>query len=255
MERDSQQYQMELVYGLSYSHNMLADANFEQFLSSLNPIKPEPSKEKFQVEEIDQSSGKQIARKDPLEDVWRHAPDVERSLAPPAANAMTFTGAAAKEYAEREVDALRAAIVNASANGACLEFPSAQHPKIVPGEIVCCRNSDDAPWQLGLVRWKRITAHLLMQLGVEFLPMTPMPRAARVLRQNKPAGPYLPALLLQPEEGESRPPQILLPVMPFKQGDRIHLLGGKRGMVATLSVPIDATSHISRFTLNDASGQ
>ena len=244
---------VELVYGLSYSHNALAEANFEQFLRQISSMK-EPSKEKFQLQEQDDSPGKRVASRD--EDVWGNAPDVARqkNLSAPAAKAMSLSGAAAStENSDREH--LRPNLVNSSDQGACVEFPRGHHPKVMPGEVVCCRYQEDEPWQLGLIRWKRITPHLQMQLGIELFTMKPHPRAARILRENKAAGPYLPALLLTSSNGAMQPPQVLLPVMPFKQGDRVHMLGGKRGAVATLSVPIDATSHVSRFTLENTGRQ
>ncbi|MDM3872445.1 hypothetical protein QSV34_13920 [Porticoccus sp. W117] len=253
-ERSSENdIQVELVYGLSYSHKALAETNFEQFLRTISSMQ-EPSKDKFQLQEVDNSPGKRIAPRDG--DVWRNAPDVARQKneATPSAKAMSLSGAASGEQSS-ERDNLYPQLVNRSAQGACLEFPRGQHPKVLPGEVVCCRYQANEPWQLGLIRWKRITPHLQMQLGVELLTMKPHPRAARILRENKAAGPYLPALLLTSNEGVMQPPQVLLPVMPFKQGDRVHLLGGKRGAVATLSVPIDATSHVSRFTLENTGRQ
>ncbi|MGS2724664.1 hypothetical protein ACVBEJ_13060 [Porticoccus sp. GXU_MW_L64] len=253
-ERSSEQNtQAELVYGLSYSHNALAETNFEQFLSSISSMQ-EPSKDKFQLQQTNDAPGQRVAPRGG--DVWRNAPDVARQKneIAPSATAMSLSGAASSEHSS-ERDNLRAQLVNRSDQGACLEFPRGQHPKVLPGEVVCCRYQEDKPWQLGLIRWKRITPHLQMQLGVELLTMKPHPRAARILRENKAAGPYLPALLLTSNEGTMQPPQVLLPVMPFKQGDRVHLLGGKRGAVATLSVPLDATSHVSRFTLENTGRQ
>ncbi|UTW45003.1 hypothetical protein KFE80_11540 [bacterium SCSIO 12696] len=254
-ERNSDDAQsVELVYGLSYSHTALAEANFEQFLRSLSS-QEEATPEKFQLQPQGESRGKRVASHQ--NDVWRNAPDVARqkNTALPSASAMSLSGAAQSNEAEEQRNHLYATLVNRSPQGACLGFAKGEHPKVMPGEVVCCRYEEDQPWQLGLVRWKRITPGLQMQLGIELLAMKPHPRAARILRENKAAGPYLPALLLSATQGAIQPPQVLLPVMPFKQGDRVHLLGGKRGAVATLSVPIDATSHVSRFTLEDTGRQ
>ena len=250
-ERSSKQNTVTLVYGLSYTHSALANANFELFLNNLSSVNTDQPADKFQLQPVDQSIGKVVANYGSHHDIWSNAPDVARqkNQIEPAVTSMSLSGAANKDSDHSSHDYLQAALANASEQGICIEFDRKEHPRVMPGEVICCRDTDQHDWRLGLVRWKRITPHLHMQLGIELFSLTPEPRAARVLRRDKAAGPYLPALLLTPTKGG--PPQILLPVMPFKQGDRIHLLGGKRGVVTTLSVPIDTTSHISRYSLDN----
>ncbi|GIX29929.1 MAG: hypothetical protein KatS3mg124_0401 [Porticoccaceae bacterium] len=133
-----------------------------------------------------------------------------------------------------------------SAHGARFAF-RAPEETLTAGEIVLVEPQPGPHWQLGLVRWNRITRSLERILGVEYLAEFAVP-VAIVRGSGDRDEPLFPALLFAHGRGR----RVVLPSLAFHPHEPVILIDASGRRPAQLGARVEATFHVSVFELHES---
>lgn len=136
-------------------------------------------------------------------------------------------------------------VVNVSAGGYCLTCGSAA-AQIKTGEIIGIREPGHKSWQVGAVRWVRVSQSG-PQLGVELLSPTAQAYGGRVLNKTGPPGEYLRVLVLPAIHHLGQPASIITPRLPFRAGQKINLAAHDEESKAQLEQRLRFTAAFNQF--------
>lgn len=167
----------------------------------------------------------------PPADVWAFAPDASEftsaqdrlplehiSYSKPDEN----TEAEARKLLEQRYPLYQVNIVNQSSGGYCIQWPAQVPSLLQAGELLAIQVHHDH-WNLAVVRWIRQIKNEGTHAGVELLSPNAQPCGVQLLRTGTPNSQYLRALLLPGIEVLGRPATLLLPLIPFQEGNRVQV--------------------------------
>lgn len=124
---------------------------------------------------------------------------------------------------------------NQSAGGVCLVVPRSTDVRVKVGEIGACRFAGSSRWQLGVIRWMRVTSREI-RFGIQFLGPLAKPIAAQVGEAGKrPADspPPMPTAIWLPENPALKQPgSILLRRSPGPHPASVTIRDGDRAPLA-----------------------
>jgi len=241
-ERIDDDDDVELIYGISDIHQALSGTNFDDFLNELESLAPK-------AESNSKSNKNDFHRNELFEnDALQGASDAKGGSSFPVSQENLCLEVHREKTKIQSREYIQASVLNISSRGACLEIKSKISSKISPGEIIISKSAREKTWKLGFIRWKRITDKLSNIIGVEYLSADPRPRAARIFKPGK-HSPYFPVLLL-PSSTIKDSAQLVTPIMPFKSGNQIHLIGGVKAIRGQLDQLLDNTSLARCFELS-----
>jgi cyclic-di-GMP-binding protein len=133
-------------------------------------------------------------------------------------------------------------IVNETSTGYSLVLAGAIFSVLQAGEVLGLTRADQAPDSIEIcgVRWLQYESDAL-RLGVERLSSVTKAAALQLIKNKKAVGDYVRCLLLESS--------LLVPTLPFKTGDRVHLLESEleEPKEYLLSELLDATGGYKRF--------
>ena len=177
----------------------------------------------------------------PATDVWTIAPDVSLFISSQESISLEHINynkknesdlnAATPTLLEQRYPLYQVNIVNQSSGGYCIQWPAQVPSLLQAGELLAIQVHKDH-WNLAVVRWIRQIQNEGTQVGVELLSPNARPCGAQLLRTGAANSQYLRALLLPGIEVLNRPATLMLPLIPFQEGNRAQInLNGKEERV------------------------
>lgn len=161
---------------------------------------------------------------------------------------MTLTGSDKEKYQHFEVN-----VVNMSPGGYCLKWDHEATVAIRAGEIIVIKESQQAHWNLGAIRWVRQDKDKSLQLGVELLSPNAEPYAIRHAdREGQAQSNFLRTLLLPEIKATNQEASLLVPSMLFKVGQTAVLARDGRETQILLKKQLSSTGSFSQFSYQEA---
>ncbi len=222
-QRTPAQGQMKLCIGMSALHYYLAgQRSFADLLKrpeaaqsatyKLNNAAPDVWSVAFDAQVINEDG---ILPSDQIEFV---RPVLPKTTAPAAAEAKPETPPADASYPTFEVQQ-----VDHSPGGYCLSWPGEVPTQLQAGELLGLQDAASQTWSVAVVRWIRQVRGQGPQMGVELVAPHAQPCGLRLLRKTEHGSEYLRALLLPEISVISRPATLIVPRLPFQEGQKVQI--------------------------------
>jgi len=136
-----------------------------------------------------------------------------------------------KEEEEKEVSApadnpfptFEVQLVNHSPGGFCLSWSGEVPAQLQAGELLGLQDGTSQNWSIAVVRWIRQVRGGGPQIGVELIAPYAQPCGLRLLRKVDQGSEYLRALLLPEISVISRPAALIVPSLPFQEGQKVQI--------------------------------
>ncbi len=187
-----------------------------------------------------------------INDVWAQAFDAqdrirrERKL-----ERIDFRNVSLDTEADAPKDAafplLELSIVDQSPEGYCLEVTGEGSAQLQVGELVAIRTSAEPKWTPAAIRWMRQPSNGNLQLGIQLIAREAQPCALRLLGSERQSSQYLRALLLPEGTSTRQPATLIVPRMPFKQGQKVGILNNQSEYRALLTHRQSGTPSFNQF--------
>jgi len=248
--RSHRQSNVQLVMGLSATHQIIAGAGKQPGTSST------PDRY-FQPATFSDKDADQAPPPDKSTDVWdmiyaTGASDSTLAVLAPGESA-PVSAAPPEETASRAPAVAYWNIVNESAGGYCLESSEDIPASIQVGELVGVRRNGDGhtwKWGIGVVRWMRSggldsTHSTGIKLGIEML--TPDAAAAGVRVAGEAEGDYQRTLMLPALPAINKPATLITPPVPFREGGKVTVRILGKQMQVQLTRQLENTGHFAQF--------
>ena len=113
--------------------------------------------------------------------------------------------------------------VDHSPGGYCLAWPGEVPAQLQAGELLGLQDEASSSWSVAVVRWIRQVRGCGPQMGVELIAPHAQPCGLRLLRKTEQGSEYLRALLLPEISVISRPATLLVPRLPFQEGQKVQI--------------------------------
>lgn len=113
--------------------------------------------------------------------------------------------------------------VDHSPGGYCLAWPGEVPAQLQAGELLGLQDDASQAWSVAVVRWIRQVRGSGPQMGVELIAPHAQPCGLRLLRKTEQGSEYLRALLLPEISVISRPATLLVPRLPFQEGQKVQI--------------------------------
>lgn len=113
--------------------------------------------------------------------------------------------------------------VDHSPGGYCLAWPGEVPAQLQAGELLGLQDETGRGWSVAVVRWIRQVRGRGPQMGVELIAPQAQPCGLRLLRKTEQGSEYLRALLLPEISVISRPATLLVPRLPFQEGQKVQI--------------------------------
>lgn len=114
-------------------------------------------------------------------------------------------------------------LVDHSPGGYCLSWPGEVPAQLQAGELLGLQDSTSQAWSVAVVRWIRQVRGHGPQMGVELIAPHAQPCGLRLLRKTEQGSEYLRALLLPEISVISRPAALIVPRLPFQEGQKVQI--------------------------------
>jgi hypothetical protein len=129
----------------------------------------------------------------------------------------------AKPVAEKAYPTYVVQMVNHSPGGFCLSWPEDVPTQLQAGELLGLQDGTSENWSVAVVRWVRQVRGGGTQMGVELIAPYAQPCGLRLLRKADQSSEYLRALLLPEISVISRPATLIVPRLPFQEGQKVQI--------------------------------
>ena len=113
--------------------------------------------------------------------------------------------------------------VDHSPGGFCLSWPGEVPAQLQAGELLGLQDPSSETWSVAVVRWIRQVRGSGPQMGVELIAPAAHPCGLRLLRKTEQGSEYLRALLLPETSVISRPATLIVPRLPFQEGQKVQI--------------------------------
>lgn len=114
-------------------------------------------------------------------------------------------------------------LVDHSPGGYCLSWAGEVPTQLQAGELLGLQDSSSQAWSVAVVRWIRQVRGHGPQMGVELIAPHAQPCGLRLLRKTEQGSEYLRALLLPEISVISRPAALIVPRLPFQEGQKVQI--------------------------------
>lgn len=140
-------------------------------------------------------------------------------------------------------------IINESAGGCCLVNPVKEHASVLVGELVAF-HPVDAPmpytWHIGVIRWMKDDATKGLHLGIQML--SPAADIGGVKPASQPRQEnYERTLLLPALTGINQPATLVLPPVPYREGNKLLLQVANGETPVALTKMVENTGLFAQF--------
>jgi len=113
--------------------------------------------------------------------------------------------------------------VDHSPGGYCLSWPGEVPAQLQTGELLGLKDDTSQSWSIAVVRWVRQVRGGGPHMGVELIAPQAQPCGLRLLSKTKQGSEYLRALLLPEISVISRPATLIVPRLPFQEGQKVQI--------------------------------
>lgn len=113
--------------------------------------------------------------------------------------------------------------VDHSPGGFCLSWQGEVPAQLQAGELLGLQDATSQTWSVAVVRWIRQVRGSGPQMGVELIAPAAQPCGLRLLRKTEQSSEYLRALLLPEISVISRPATLIVPRLPFQEGQKVQI--------------------------------
>ncbi|XKY15736.1 molecular chaperone [Stutzerimonas zhaodongensis] len=113
--------------------------------------------------------------------------------------------------------------VDHSPGGYCLSWPGEVPAQLQAGELLGLKDATSQSWSIAVVRWVRQVRGSGPHMGVELIAPQAYPCGLRLLSKTKQGSEYLRALLLPEISVISRPATLIVPRLPFQEGQKVQI--------------------------------
>lgn len=113
--------------------------------------------------------------------------------------------------------------IDHSPGGYCLSWPDDVPAQLQAGELLGLQDSSSQTWSIAVVRWIRQVRGSGPRMGVELIAPQAQPCGLRLLRKTDQGSEYLRALLLPEISVISRPATLIVPRLPFQEGQKVQI--------------------------------
>lgn len=149
----------------------------------------------------------------------------------------------------RDYRALTWQLVNESAGGCCLVNPGTEQASVRVGELIAIHHVDGtspAVWSIGIIRWMKNDDHTGLHLGIQML--TPTAEASGIKPASQPGERhYQRSLLLPALTGIGQPATLILPPVPYREGNKLLLQLADKELPVTLTKMVENTGLFAQF--------
>ncbi|MCK9534564.1 MAG: molecular chaperone [Pseudomonas sp.] len=243
-QRTSSQGSLQVCLGMSAVHYYLAgQESFEQHLqlpsASLVEYNPDNSPPDIWNYAID---ARLDTEKDPL------LADLIEYQATPIITDHTSPEPIAPTAALYPAYAL--SIVNHSPGGYCLAWHDTVPAQLQAGEIIALRETTDKAWTTAVVRWIRQAGTSSTQMGIELIAPNAQPCGLQLLRSGDLSSNFLRALLVPEIPALSRSASLIVPRIPFHEGNQVIINQRGKELKAVLTKRLMNTGSVNQFEFN-----
>ncbi len=113
--------------------------------------------------------------------------------------------------------------VDHSPGGFCLSWSDEVPAQLQAGELLGLQDVTSQTWSVAVVRWIRQVRGSGPQMGVELIAPSAQPCGLRLLRKTEQGSEYLRALLLPEISVISHPATLIVPRLPFQEGQKVQI--------------------------------
>ncbi|VVN86211.1 molecular chaperone [Pseudomonas fluorescens] len=138
-------------------------------------------------------------------------------------------------------------IINHSPGGYCLAWPKEVPDELQAGELVGILDTSTQSWSIAVARWIRQVRNGGTQMGIELISPHGQPCGLQLIRANEPHSQYLRALLLPQISAIDLPATLLVPRLPFQQGQQAMINTNGEEHPASLNKRMNSTGSFNRF--------
>jgi hypothetical protein len=227
MRMDSDQ-NLEVCVGLSTTHHFISgEINLDDLTNGTSHLRMSMRKENPFLK----TKGREPHRQ---KDVWDSAYESNFGSTNVALESINFHIRAhdRKEKNEKKYHNHPVQVVNSSAHGYCINWPSNAPIAIKAGEICGVREAGSTHWSIAVIRWVTHSDNDVTQLGLELISPSASPYGARPIKRTGASEDYLRVLVLPEAPSLKIPMTVLTPRVPFQEGQKVVLsLRGKQTQI------------------------
>jgi hypothetical protein len=147
-----------------------------------------------------------------------------------------------KRYLSRNVK-----MVNSSAHGYCIEWPSDTEIQLKTGEVVGIKETNSHNWSIAAIRWVSRNKQQQILMGLELISPSAAPYGARIIRKTGGDAEYTRVLVLPEIPAIGQPVTVLTPRVPFKVGAKVVLNQRGREVQISLTRKINTSGYYCQF--------
>jgi hypothetical protein len=117
------------------------------------------------------------------------------------------------------------ALLNESANGACIKWQASDSGKMRVGELLalCNSNPPGQAWGIAVIRWLKTLGDRSVEFGIQLLAPDAIPVAVRLYSEEETGRDYLNSLLLPEIKATRRPASLIVPAFLYHVDDVVSL--------------------------------
>ena len=138
-------------------------------------------------------------------------------------------------------------MINSSAHGYCIEWPSNKPAAIKTGEIIGVKEAHSHNWSIAVIRWVKRARDGQTQIGLELLSPSASPYGARVIHKTGSQGDYVRVLVLPEIPMIKMPITLLTPRVPFQVGQKAVINQRGKEVEVQLTKKLNKTGAYNQF--------
>ncbi len=217
-QRSNGQGSLTLCIGMSALHYFIAN---KRTFADILKLPAEINKVEFK-----ESTGKP--------DIWSNAFDAQKTpgwdhglpyeeieYQKPQTQAAETYEAAHQDVESQVFPTFELPIINLSPGGYCLTWPKEVPSQLQAGELLGIQDAPGQAWSIAVVRWIRQARGGGTQMGIELIAPHAQPCGLQLIRKSEQNSSYLRGLLLPEISAISRPASVIVPRLPFQEGNKV----------------------------------
>lgn len=146
-------------------------------------------------------------------------------------------------------------MLNSSAHGYCVEWPSNRPIAIKTGEIMGVKEQHSHNWSIAVIRWVKRTRDEQTQIGLELISPSASPYGARVIHRTGNQSDYVRILVLPEVPMIQMPMTLLTPRVPFQTGQKIVINQRGKEIEVQLTKKLNKTGAYNQFEFRKITGK
>jgi hypothetical protein len=147
----------------------------------------------------------------------------------------------------------RVSMVNSSAHGYCVQWPTEVSVQIKTGEVAAVKDSNSHNWNIAVIRWVG-QEEGGFQLGLELLSPSAAPYGARIIQKTGGPADYMRVMVLPEIIPINQPITLLTPRVPFRENQKLELNQHGKKVQVRLGKRLNTSGNYNQFEFKKVSG-